>query len=54
MDPVILFGEVAEAGPPELQDVVRDFGQRTDTGPEEFVGYALIDTPQGPCYVWRY
>jgi hypothetical protein len=52
LDPATFFDQVAAAGPPQLREVVRDFGRRTDTSPEAFGGYALVETPEGPSYVW--
>jgi hypothetical protein len=52
LDPAGFFDQVADATTPELRDVVRGFGRRTDTGPEDFGGYALIESADGPAYVW--
>ena len=52
LDPTAFFDEVADAGPPSLREVVRDFGRRSDTAPEVFGGYALKETADGPAYVW--
>ena len=52
LDPATFFDEVADAGPPKLRAVVRDFGRRSDTAPEAFGGYALTETADGPAYVW--
>lgn len=52
LDPIALFGEVAAAAPPGLQDDVRAFGHRPATSPESFAGFALVDAPDGPTYVW--
>jgi hypothetical protein len=52
LDPTAFFDEVADAGPPRLRELVRDFGRRSDTAPEAFGGYALTETADGPAYVW--
>src|SRR3954453_7346035 len=52
VDPAALLAEVSAAGPPELRDAVRDFGQRTDIRPEEW-GFAVVDTVDGPGYQQR-
>src|SRR5438128_1894386 len=52
LDPATFFDQVADAGPPGLREIVRDFGRRTDTSPEDFGGYALVETASGPSYVW--
>ena len=52
LDPAAVFDEVAAAGPPELRDVVRSFGRRTDIRAEEW-GFAVVETDAGPCYQQR-
>lgn len=52
LDPAAFFDQVADSAPPGLREVVRDFGRRTDTSPEEFGGYALIQSADGPSYIW--
>src|SRR3954453_14958630 len=52
VDPAALFAEVSAAGPPELRDAVRGFGQRPDIRPEEW-GFAVVDTVDGPGYQQR-
>lgn len=49
LDPAVLFSEVAEAGPPALKEVVREFGVRRDITPQEW-GFAVADRPDGPRY----
>jgi hypothetical protein len=49
VDSASLFGQVAEAGPPELLAAVRDFGRRDDVSPAAF-GWAVVETPEGPRY----
>ena len=53
LDPAAFFQRVADECPPRFSDLVREFGLRTDTAPESFGGYGLIDTPEGPSYIWR-
>jgi hypothetical protein len=54
LDPSDFFDGVADAGPSRLRNVVRDFGRRTDTSPEAFGGYAVVETSEGPSYIWSY
>ena len=49
VDPCALFEQVAEAGPPELTDAVRDFGRRNDVTLAAF-GWTVVETPDGPRY----
>ena len=49
IDPQALFGQVAEAGPPELLDAVRDFGRRDDVTLAAY-GWTVVETPDGPSY----
>jgi hypothetical protein len=52
LDPAAFFVEVADAGPPGLRELVREFGQRSDTSPQVFGGYVLRETPEGQAYFW--
>src|SRR3954454_19621014 len=52
LDPGAFFDEVAEAAPLRFREIVREFGRRSDTSPEVFGGYAVVDTPEGPSYLW--
>jgi len=49
LDPVAVFDQVAEAGPPELRDAVRAFGRRDDVTLAAF-GSAVVEAPDGPRY----
>ena len=49
LDPVAVFDQVAEAGPPELRDAVREFGRRDDVTLAAF-GSAVVETADGPRY----
>ena len=48
LDPATFFAQVAESGPPELREAVRDFGKLDVT--LAAYGYALVATPDGPRY----
>jgi hypothetical protein len=51
LDPARLFEDVSRDAPPELADVVRRFGLRTDVTPSAF-GFELTELPEGPAYEW--
>lgn len=49
LDPVALFDQAAETGPPELREEVRAFARRDDVTPAAF-GYSVVESPTGPRY----
>jgi len=50
-DPAIMFDEAARGLVPELAEIARTFGRRSDVTPRAF-GYAVEVQADGPMYRW--
>ncbi len=48
-DPALLFDDAVRDLPPEVADLARTFGLRSDVTPRAF-GFELVDEPASPTY----